>query len=63
MKAKNVLAALCWSRSRAGLHDRIADEPEFSRAKGAFGIPFKVEAIEGNEGAIVRMFFTAVQET
>jgi hypothetical protein len=41
----------------------LPTQPEFSRAKGASGIPFRVDPIESKHRAMVRVFFTEVQET
>ena len=62
MKIKDVLAALRGLDPELDCTIEILPtDPEFNRFKGAFGIPFKVEPVEGIAGATVRVSLTELR--
>ena len=62
MKIKDVLAALRGLDPELDCTIEILPtEQEFNRGKGAFGIPFKVEQIEGKARAVVRVSLTEIR--
>ena len=62
MKIKDVLAALRGLDPELDCTIEILPtEQEFNRSKGAFGIPFKVEQIEGKARAVVRVSLTEIR--
>lgn len=62
MKIKDVLAVLCGLDPELDCTiETLPTHPDFNRRKGAFGIPFKVEPIEGIAGAAVRVSLTEIR--